>query len=95
MRASISTADSTIASMTTRAVWFYPEDEFSRRFWTRQVQLRFPHLWTKWYSDMLDALAKSIQGNEYGQLFCNDKDWATIVPMCNKANSGYTFNQVV
>jgi hypothetical protein len=45
---SVSTASNALGSMTTRAVRFYLEEEFSRRFRTRQAQLRFPHLRTKW-----------------------------------------------
>jgi len=44
---------------------------------------------------MLDATVKSTRGNEYRQLFCNDKDWAVIVPMQSKADCGNAFNRVV
>jgi len=44
---SLSTADKMLACTTTRAVQFYPANEFIRRFWTRQAQLCFPHLWTQ------------------------------------------------
>jgi len=91
---SITTVNNMLACTTTRVVQFYPEDEFSRCFWTWQAQLQFPHLQTQWYSDTLDATIKSIHGNKYGQLFCNDEDWAAVVPMCSKADCGDTFNQV-
>jgi len=92
---SITTASNTLACTTTRAVRYFPEDEFTRRFRTRQAQLRFPHLRTKWYSDTLDATVKSIRGNEYGQLFCNDEDWAVVMPMRSKADCGDVFNKIV
>jgi hypothetical protein len=92
---SIATATSTLASTTTRAVRFYPENEFTRRFRTRQAQLRFPHLRTRWYSDTFEAITKSIRGNLYAQMFCNDQDWATAVPMRSKADCGDALNDVV
>jgi len=30
-----------------------------------------------------------------GQLFCNDEEWAVVIPMCTKGNCGDAFNQVV
>jgi len=38
---------------------------------------------------------KSTRGNEYGQLFCNDEDWAVVVPMWSKADCSDVFNRVV
>jgi len=89
---SVSTASNALGSMTTRAVRFYLEEEFSRRFRTRQAQLRFPHLRTKWYSDTLFSETKSIRGNTCVQLFCNDDGWATIRPMRSMADCGDKLN---
>jgi len=84
-----------LESTTLRAVQFYLADEFSHRFWTRQAQLRFPHLQNKWYSNTLISSTVSKHGYQYGQLFCNDKAWSIIVPMHKKANAGDALNQVV
>ncbi len=78
---SIETASNTLTSMTTCAVRFYPADEFSHCFCTRQGQLHFPHLRTRWYLDTLVSATVSKCGYQYIQLFCNDEDWAVIVPM--------------
>ena len=78
---SIETASNTLTSTTTRAVRFYPADEFSCHFCTRQGQLQFPHLRTRWYSDTLVSGTVSKRGYQYGQLFCNDENWAVVVPM--------------
>jgi len=92
---SIETASNTLTSTTTRAVRFYPADKFSRRFRTRQGQLRFPHLRTRWYSDTLVSATVSKRGYQYRQLFCNNEDWAVVVPMQKKADAGDALNQTV
>jgi len=92
---SIETASNTLTSTTTRAVRFYPADEFSRRFHTRQGQLRFPHLCTRWYSDTLVSGTVSKRGYQYGQLFCNNEDWAVVVPMQKKVDADDALNQTV
>ena len=92
---SVSTASKTLQATTTRAVRFYPEDEFSRRFRTRQAQLRFPHLRTKFYSDTFFSETKSIRGYKCAQLFCNDEGWATVKPLRSKADCGDALNDVI
>jgi len=92
---SIETANHTLTSTTTRTVRFYPTEEFSWQFRTWQGQLRFPHLQTKWYLDTLVLSTVSKHGYQYGQLFCNDEDWATVVPICKKAEAGDALNRVV
>jgi len=76
-------------------VRFYPAEEFSWQFQTRQGWLCFPHLQTKWYLDTLVSSTVSKHGYQYGQLFCNDEDWATVVPVRKKAEAGDALNQVV
>jgi hypothetical protein len=73
---SVSTASSTLNLSTTRAVRFYPQmGKLSRRFRTRQGQLRYPHLRTKWYTDTMFPVdgMKSLRGHTCAQLFCNDQ----------------------
>jgi hypothetical protein len=90
-----SLAAMTLQAITTRAVRNYPQEEFSRRFRTRQAQLRFPHLCTKWYSDTLFFNKKSIRGFTCGQLFCNDDGWHRVVPMRSKAEAGDALNRTI
>jgi hypothetical protein len=90
-----SLAAMTLQAMTTRAIRNYPEEEFSRRFRTRQAQLRFPHLRTKWYSDTLFFNRTSIRGYTCAQFFCNNESWNRIVPMRSKADAGDALNTVV
>ncbi len=92
---SIETASNTLTSTTTCAVRFYPADEFSRRFCTRQGQHHFPHLRTRWYSDTLVSTTVLKCGYQCRQLFCNDEDWAVVVPMWKKADAGDALNQTV
>jgi len=82
---SIETASHTLTLTTTCMVRFYPMAEFSQHFCTRQGQLCFPHLQTKWYWDTLVLSTVSKHGYQYGQLFCNDEDWAAVVPMHKRA----------
>jgi len=56
---SIETA-TTLTSTTVCAVQFYPANKCSCHFFTRQGQLCFPPLCTKWY---LDALVSSTVSN--------------------------------
>jgi len=60
--ASIETANHTLTSTTTHVVRFYPAEEFSQQFCTRQGRLHFPHLQTKWYSDTLVLSTVSKHG---------------------------------
>jgi hypothetical protein len=80
---SLATAASTLQASTTRAVRFYPQmEELSRRFRTRQGQLRYPHLRTRWYTDTMfpKDKVKSVRGHTCAQLFCNDQCWAKVYP---------------
>jgi hypothetical protein len=73
-------------------VRFFPKDgDLSRRFRTRQGQLRFPHLRTKWYTDTLYSGAdkpKSIRGYTCAQIFCNDRYWAKAYAMRSDSDCG-------
>jgi len=92
---SIETASHTLTLTMTCAVRFYPMEEFSQCFCTRQGQLCFPHLWANWYLGTLVLSTVSKHGYQYGQLFCNGKDWVTVVPMHKKAEAGDSLNRVV
>jgi len=92
---SIEAARNTLTSMTTCTVQFYPADKFSCHFCTRQGQLCFPHLHTRWYLDNLVSSTVSKCGYQYGQLFCNDEDWAVVVPMQKKADASNALSQMV
>jgi len=97
-RTSLATAASTLQASTTRAVRFYPQmEELSRRFRTRQGQLRYPHLRTRWYTDTMfpKDKVKSVRGHTCAQLFCNDQCWAKVYPMRSEADCGDRFNEAI
>jgi hypothetical protein len=53
----------------------------TRRFRTRQSQLRYSHLRTDVYSDTLLSEVKSPRGFQCAQLFVTDQDFADVYPM--------------
>jgi hypothetical protein len=61
----------------------------TRRFRTRQMQLKYQHLNTDVYSDTLFSLAKSARGFECGQLFVTDQEFAEVYPMRSKSEAPY------
>jgi hypothetical protein len=96
---SVHTAENTLKASTTRAVRFFPKDgDLSRRFRTRQGQLRYPHLRTKWYTDTLypgAKITKSIRGHTCAQIFCNDQAWAKLYVMRSEGDCGDAFNRAI
>jgi hypothetical protein len=75
--ASVNPAENTLKSSTTRAVCFFPKNgDLSRRFHTRQGQLRYQHLRTRWYTDTLypgAKITKSMRGHTCTQIYCNTR----------------------
>jgi hypothetical protein len=59
-----------------------------RHFRTRQTQLHYPQLSSKFYSDTMFAFTTSICHFTCGQIFINDLNFSRIIPMKWKANAG-------
>jgi hypothetical protein len=66
----------------------------TRRFRTRQAQLRYPHLRTDVYSDTLFSDTKLSRGFTCGQLFVTDQDYADVFPMRSKSEAPYKLDMV-
>lgn len=61
-----------------------------RRYRTKQQQLRYNTLNTKFYSDTFFATTASIHGNTCAQMFINDVDFQKVYPMKKKGDAGQT-----
>jgi hypothetical protein len=59
-----------------------------RLFRTRQTQLRYPQLSSKFYSDTMFASTTSIHHYTRGQIFINDLHFSRFIPMKSKADAG-------
>ena len=59
-----------------------------RRFRTRQTQLRYLKLSSKFYSDTMFASTSSIRYLTCGQIFINDLNFSRFIPMKSKADAG-------
>jgi hypothetical protein len=59
-----------------------------RRYRTKQTQLRYNRLNTKFYADVTFASQVSTRGNTCGTMFVNDIDFSHFVPMKRKGDAG-------
>ena len=59
-----------------------------RHFSTRQTQLCYPQLSSKFYSDTMFASTTSICHFTCGQIFINDLNFSRFIPMKSKADAG-------
>jgi hypothetical protein len=59
-----------------------------RHFRTRQAQLQYPQLRSKFYSDTMFAFTTSICHFICGQIFINDLHFSKFISMKSKANAG-------
>ena len=59
-----------------------------RRFRTRQTQLHYPQLSSKFYSDTMFASTTSICCFTCGQIFIYDLNFSRVIPMKSKADAG-------
>ncbi|MGH3055661.1 MAG: hypothetical protein ACRDL7_11860, partial [Gaiellaceae bacterium] len=59
-----------------------------RRYRTKQQQLRYNQLSSRFYSDTLFSKCKSTVGNTCGQIFVNDIDFVRFIPMQTKSAAG-------
>ncbi|MGH3624303.1 MAG: hypothetical protein ACRDQ5_21370 [Sciscionella sp.] len=59
-----------------------------RRYRTKQQQLRYNQLSSRFYSDTMFSKHKSVLSNSCGQIFVNDLEFARFVPMKSKSEAG-------
>ena len=65
----------------------------TKRFRTKQKQLRYNRLNTQMYSDTLIADTKSTRGNKYGQVFVNPESFTKFIPMRQKGHAGHALGE--
>ncbi|MGH3054467.1 MAG: hypothetical protein ACRDL7_05760, partial [Gaiellaceae bacterium] len=59
-----------------------------RRYRTRQMQLRYNQLSSRFYSDTLYSKYTSVRNNTCGQVFVNDMEFVRFIPMQSKSAAG-------
>ena len=59
-----------------------------RRYRTRQAQLRYNQLNSRFFSDTMFSPYPSLGGNTCGQIFVNDHEFTRFIPMKSKALAG-------
>ena len=69
----------------------YDDDQFTRRFCTRQAHLSYPHVCSGVFTDKLYYEITRIRGNTCAQLFVTDGGHARTYPL---TNSGQAFDKL-
>ena len=72
---------------TTQQGWRYIEDQFTRRFRTRQAHMQYHHLRTGVFTDTLFNDTTSVRGNNCAQLFVTDDGHSRIYPLSSKGQA--------
>jgi hypothetical protein len=72
---------------TTQHAFRAGEMHLSRRYKTNIQQLRYRRLRDTWYSDTFKSSVKSMNGNQYSQIFTNGKGWEHNHPMKLKSEA--------
>lgn len=65
-----------------------------RRYRTAQQQFRYNRLNTRFYSDTMFSLTKSIRGSTCSQVFVNDCGFSKHVPMRSKGEAGNALDEL-
>ncbi|MGH3053527.1 MAG: hypothetical protein ACRDL7_00940, partial [Gaiellaceae bacterium] len=66
-----------------------------RRYRTRQQQLRYNQLSSRFYSDTMFSSHKSIGSNMCGQVFVNDLEFVRFIPMQSKSDAGNALSEFI
>jgi hypothetical protein len=85
-------AEKTVRRTSQDAVWRYTGTGMHYRKPTNDRYLRYNRLPYDMYSDTLQAGVKSLQGNQYAQLFSTDFGWVRIYPMRKKSEAHETLS---
>ena len=66
-----------------------------KRYQTRQSHLQQNYLQSNFYSDTFESNTKSIHGNQYAQIFVNDRHYTKIYPMKLRSDAGLQLNKFI
>jgi hypothetical protein len=66
-----------------------------RRYKTRQSHLRFPTLNTRFYTDTMFSMTKSLRGNKCAQVFTNGLGYDLFYPLKKESEVAEALNEVI
>jgi hypothetical protein len=89
---SLDIVDNTLKA-TTQHAFRAGEMPLSRRYKTNIQQLRYRRLRDTWYSDTFKSSVKSMNGNQYSQIFTNGKGWEWNHPMKLKSDAPFALSK--
>jgi Reverse transcriptase (RNA-dependent DNA polymerase) len=88
----VETAQKTLAKTTQLAIRDYTHSTGGRRLKPFAYQLRYRRLNVEMYTDTLIGKTKSLQGNQYAQVFATPFHWVAVIPMEKKSQAHYTLD---
>ena len=88
----VETAKKTLERTTQLAIRDFTHSTGGRRLKPFAYQLRYPRLKVEMYTDTMIGKSKSLQGNNYAQVYATPFHWVAVIPMESKSDAHYTLD---